>query len=139
MKTEIIQKAIVLNNDGKMLILRRSETDTRRPLQWDLPGGAFENGEEMIAGVEREILEETGLEVTGTTAIYSKTEYRKWETGEANVVFIFYGVHTNDDNVALSFEHNEHQWVTIVEAIPLFEYNMHRELFEHVLKYSINL
>ena len=63
MKTRIVQKAVVLNDAGEVLMLRRSKTDTRRPMQWDLPGGLREENEELLAGVEREITEETGLSV----------------------------------------------------------------------------
>lgn len=52
--------AVVLMEGRVVLIKRRFE-----PLagQWSLPGGALELGETLAAGVAREILEETGLEV----------------------------------------------------------------------------
>jgi 8-oxo-dGTP diphosphatase len=52
--------AVVLTEGRVVLIKRRFE-----PLagQWSLPGGALELGETLEAGVAREILEETGLEV----------------------------------------------------------------------------
>lgn len=137
MKTLIIQKAIVRREDGKILILRRSSSDTRRPLQWDLPGGQYEPGEEMIKGVEREIKEESGLNVSGTTAIYSKTEHRKWSDGEASAVFIFYVAKASSDKVKLSFEHSEYRWLSISEAIKVFEYPLHLELFNYVQQHDL--
>jgi len=52
--------AVVFMDGRVVLIKRRFE-----PLagQWSLPGGALELGETLEAGVAREILEETGLEV----------------------------------------------------------------------------
>ena len=52
--------AVILIEGRVVLIKRRFE-----PLagQWSLPGGALELGETLEAGVAREILEETGLEV----------------------------------------------------------------------------
>lgn len=52
--------AVVFVEDRVVLIKRRFE-----PLagQWSLPGGSLEVGETLEAGVAREILEETGLEV----------------------------------------------------------------------------
>ena len=52
--------AVVVDQGRVLLIKRRFE-----PLagQWSLPGGTLELGETLEAGVAREILEETGLEV----------------------------------------------------------------------------
>jgi 8-oxo-dGTP diphosphatase len=52
--------AVVVRDGRVVLIKRRFE-----PLagQWSLPGGTLELGETLSAGVAREILEETGLEI----------------------------------------------------------------------------
>jgi ADP-ribose pyrophosphatase YjhB (NUDIX family) len=54
--------AVVFSADGRVLLVKRKH----EPLagQWSLPGGMLELGESLEAGVEREILEETGLVVT---------------------------------------------------------------------------
>jgi 8-oxo-dGTP diphosphatase len=51
---------VVIENDRALLIRRGTE-----PLlgQWSIPGGTLELGESLQAGVARELLEETGLEV----------------------------------------------------------------------------
>ena len=51
---------VVIDRDRVLLIRRGCE-----PLkgEWSLPGGLLELGEELTAGVRRELLEETGLEV----------------------------------------------------------------------------
>ena len=51
----------VIVSDGKVVLIKRRF----EPLagQWSLPGGTLELGETLEAGVAREILEETGLEV----------------------------------------------------------------------------
>ncbi len=133
MKTEIIQKVLIVNPDEKVLLLRRSKTDTRRPLEWDLPGGHLEEGEEMIAGVVREIKEEAGIEVQNTRVLYSQTEVRRWDKNEVNVVFIFYISLTKSSEVKLSFEHVEHAWVSIKEAVSMFEYPTHIEFIKYVI------
>ncbi|HEY1649076.1 MAG TPA: NUDIX hydrolase [Terracidiphilus sp.] len=52
--------AIVVEN-GRVLLVQRG----REPLKvnWTLPGGVLEVGESLAAGVVREVLEETGLQV----------------------------------------------------------------------------
>jgi len=51
---------VVIHRDRVLLIRRGSE-----PLrgEWSIPGGMLELGEELAAGVERELKEETGLDV----------------------------------------------------------------------------
>jgi 8-oxo-dGTP diphosphatase len=51
---------VVIHGDRALLIRRGSE-----PLkgQWSIPGGMLELGEELTAGVRRELKEETGLDV----------------------------------------------------------------------------
>lgn len=51
----------VVIDQGRVLLVRRG----REPLKghWTLPGGLLELGESLTAGVAREVLEETGLEV----------------------------------------------------------------------------
>ena len=52
---------VVIENDRALLIRRGGE-----PLrgQWSIPGGTLELGETLEQGVMRELLEETGLEVS---------------------------------------------------------------------------
>lgn len=140
MKTHIVQKAVIINEKGQILIVRRSGTDTRRPLQWDLPGGQLEEDEELMAGVEREIFEETALEVSGTHLVFSKTEYRTWKGGnEASVVFLLYASHYENGKVVLSSEHDMCEWKTIEEALPMFEYPLHIEYLKYLLEHKIDL
>ena len=51
----------LLVRDGRVLIGRR-KIEPRKGY-WDLPGGFLEEGEDPLAGLRREFLEETGLEV----------------------------------------------------------------------------
>jgi len=51
---------VVIDN-GRALLIRRGSEPLRG--QWSIPGGMLELGESLQAGVARELLEETGLEV----------------------------------------------------------------------------
>jgi len=51
----------VVIEDGRALLIRRGSEPLRG--QWSIPGGTLEIGESLQAGVARELLEETGLEV----------------------------------------------------------------------------
>lgn len=66
---EIGLKAIITDNDGKILLLKRSKpyvSDIQKgfpeKLRWDLPGGRLEPSESIVEGLRREIKEETNLD-----------------------------------------------------------------------------
>jgi 8-oxo-dGTP diphosphatase len=51
----------VVIDGGRALLIRRGSEPLRG--EWSIPGGTLELGESLEAGVARELLEETGLEV----------------------------------------------------------------------------
>lgn len=51
----------VVIRDGRALLIRRGAEPLKG--QWSIPGGALELGETLVEGVQRELREETGLEV----------------------------------------------------------------------------
>jgi len=53
---------------GALLFVQQHYPGDRLPI-WGLPGGQVEPGEELLAGLQRELLEETGLTVVGTPTI----------------------------------------------------------------------
>lgn len=139
LKTDVIQKALLREPSGKFLILRRSKTDTRRPLQWDLPGGTLDDGESLTVGIKREILEESNLEVAMPRLVYSKTEHRKWDDGESNVVFLFYYAQTDSDEVMVSSEHDMYRWVEFDDLFEIYEYDTHLEVFRYIKEKQLEL
>ncbi|MGV9238562.1 NUDIX hydrolase [Streptomyces nigra] len=60
----------VVREDGRLLAIRRADNGT-----WELPGGVLELEETPEAGVAREVLEETGIqvEVDELTGVYKNT------------------------------------------------------------------
>jgi 8-oxo-dGTP diphosphatase len=119
MKSKVVAKAIVRNGRGEVLLLRRSQTDTRRPGEWDFPGGVIETGEDMAAGTSREIYEESGLAVGSAQLqlMYGATEL--YQNKESVTRLLFSG-ETDSDTVQLSFEHDDYRWVSIDTALEEF-------------------
>jgi ADP-ribose pyrophosphatase YjhB (NUDIX family) len=68
--TSIVPSAnvIVVNDEGAILLIRRSDNDN-----WALPGGGMDLGESLPDTAVRETAEETGIhvEVTGLVGIYT--------------------------------------------------------------------
>ncbi|WP_102146034.1 NUDIX hydrolase [Mycobacterium hubeiense] len=58
-KHSVSVAGIVVRDDGRVLVIRRDDND-----HWEAPGGVLELDESFENGVQREVLEETGLEVT---------------------------------------------------------------------------
>ncbi len=58
-----VAKAIIIDSDKRVLFLKRSDYVDKFAGEWDLPGGHIQIGEELMAGLKREVKEETSLEV----------------------------------------------------------------------------
>jgi 8-oxo-dGTP diphosphatase len=63
---------LVLGDDGLLLVRNRRRNGAH---DWSPPGGVIEHGEAIVAGLTREVVEETGLEVSdwGDGPIYEVT------------------------------------------------------------------
>jgi 8-oxo-dGTP pyrophosphatase MutT (NUDIX family) len=137
MRSIVVQKAVITTKTGKILLLRRSKSDVRRPLQWDLPGGLLEKGEELITSIKRETKEEAGLEIEDMKLVFAKTEVRTWKDHEGDytdsVTFLFYHAETTDDTIALSYEHDQFQWVSPEQVVEQFEYDLHKQAMTYIL------
>jgi ADP-ribose pyrophosphatase YjhB (NUDIX family) len=57
-KHSVSVAAAVINNDGRILVIRRRDQGT-----WQLPGGILELDETVEAGLRREVYEETGIAI----------------------------------------------------------------------------
>ena len=68
---------LVVRPDGKFLITQRVMTKAWAPGWWEVSGGAAQAGEDSQDAVKREILEETGLDVTGCEGGYLFTYHRE--------------------------------------------------------------
>jgi len=56
-------KAFVVDGAGRLLLLDCADPDRPGVRWWELPGGGVEPGEDEVAALVREVLEETGLVV----------------------------------------------------------------------------
>lgn len=58
-------RAIVRSDDGKFLLVRHTYTPG-----WHFPGGGVEKGETAVATLGNELLQETGLRLSGTPTLH---------------------------------------------------------------------
>lgn len=63
--------AILENQEGKFLITQRSMHKKWAAGQWEVPGGGAKKAETSLEAIQREVKEETGLDVRSGKIVYS--------------------------------------------------------------------
>ncbi len=107
-------KIILVNNENKILMIRRSATHPTSPFVWDLPGGLLEHGEILEEAIMRETLEETGIEINeiaihdAIAVLTAQGEY--W-------LQICYVANVELPEVILSYEHDQYEWLSKDESL----------------------
>jgi ADP-ribose pyrophosphatase YjhB (NUDIX family) len=113
--------AVVENSDHEVLMIQRTDNDL-----WALPGGAQDIGESVIEAVQREVTEETGIEieVTGLSGIYSDPRHViAYDDGEVRQEFsICFLAKMTGGALRASSESRQVHWVPASELNNL---NMH--------------
>jgi len=97
---------IIVDDQKRILILKRNFAELHYPSLWDLPGGKVENGESLQEAAIRETKEECGLNMKiGKNCFYVYCCKDK----QLNI----YGFKTKlvDGNVLLSEEHTDFKWI----------------------------
>ena len=106
---------LIFNNAGEVLMIRTHKWSNK----WGIPGGKIKWGETSEAALRREILEETGLKISGIEfvlvqdCIHSKEFYR-----DAHFVLLNYTCRCAGKNprVTLNEEGREFRWLTPAAA-----------------------
>jgi 8-oxo-dGTP diphosphatase len=115
-QTGVSQKAIIFNEEGRFLALRRTSSAPSDPNKWDLPGGDLDYGEDAIKGIIREIKEEAGLDVEDLKPFDVESHINKegdfWVT-------IAYTAKIISGNVVLGVEHDEFKWLFAEDFLSL--------------------
>ena len=110
-----IQKCIIVNDKGRILALKRSPTkDSDRSGCWDLPGGTYERGEDVIDSIKREVQEESSLTIIDPKPIYLANGLDNANQFMSSEV-VFAVTHVCSKwvgEVKISDEHAEFKWVT---------------------------
>jgi 8-oxo-dGTP diphosphatase len=129
---------ILLTNDNEVLLLRRSETDKHRPLEWDLPGGHVEPGESFETTAKRELYEETGISVDISSQALVFAISDTFPERDLSVNWLFFAAKMGADvPVVLSAEHDNYEWVDRQEALTRVTHPPKQKALLHVFSNSL--
>ncbi|WP_113928852.1 NUDIX domain-containing protein [Bacillus sp. P14.5] len=126
----LIGSVSIFDNDKVLIIKENKPTAVDK---WNFPSGHIEYGEDIIYSAQREVKEETGLEVklTGTTGVYNFIS----NTNDQVILFHFIGEITGG---TLNLEEDDiidSKWVQVNDLVA-FENEELRE--SHLMKQIIN-
>ena len=100
---------VVKRTDGKFLITKRVMTKAWAPGCWEVSGGAAQAGEDSKDAVRREVLEETGLDVSNAEGGFLFTYHRE-NPGEGDNYFVDvyrYVMDVNESDIHLQEEETD--------------------------------
>jgi 8-oxo-dGTP diphosphatase len=111
MPVELSGRALIFDQNGSILILRRSERSRSNPGKWELPGGKPNPGESFEESFRREVCEETGFEID----IHHSAGTADQEVSGYHVVHVILTASIRSGGLTLSDEHAEYRWIKIPE------------------------
>lgn len=106
MSSHILVTAAIIENAGKYLITQRLKNEKSFPDLWEFPGGKVKPCEELRACLEREILEELGIEIKAGD-VFGKASYNNDEDTHIKIVGFYC------DYISREIQHIEvqgHEW-----------------------------
>ena len=115
---QVAAKAILVNPEGKLLILREAKTyeEGTNIGRYHSPGGRIKPSESYEEGLRREVEEETGITDFEPIRPLFVGDWRPVIKGiEHHIIGIFTLCRTKSSEVRLSSEHDDYQWIDIAD------------------------
>jgi len=123
--------ALIFDPERKMLMVRTQKWGGR----WGIPGGKIRRGEASGDALRREILEETGLEVSGVEFVMVQDCIEPPEFHlPAHFFLMNYTAQSTGGDVVLNDEAQDYRWVTAEEVVSLDLNTPTRVLVEEVFR-----
>lgn len=105
----LTMKAVLVDGEGKTLLIRRSKANKNFTGKWEWPGGKVDPGEDFAVAAIRETKEETGLDVelTGVAGV------AQFEMPKAFIAMLCMEARIIGGTLTLSHEHDAYQWAPL--------------------------
>lgn len=100
-------RVLLLDDNGKILIIKRSTDSKTNPGKWELPGGKVDQGESFDQALIREVYEETKLKV----ALDHVVGVSEQNLHLIRAVHIIMSGRLREGKLNLSQEHEGYAWV----------------------------
>jgi ADP-ribose pyrophosphatase YjhB (NUDIX family) len=125
--------AAVFDEHGRILLTRRADNG-----QWCLPGGRMEAGESVAEACEREVVEETGLQVHATRLVgvysYSDQLVVYPDGNKAQIVALHFEAEVVGGQLGLSNETTEAGYFTPDEIRSMELFGRHKDRVNDTLE-----
>ncbi|MBP3354052.1 MAG: NUDIX domain-containing protein [Bacteroidales bacterium] len=115
--------AIIMNKKGEILVCRRAKEPAKGTL--DLPGGFTDIGETAENGVIREVKEETGLDVTEVTFLFSKPNIYPFSGMIVNTMDLFFLCKVDTDKKPLANDDVAETFFAPLQDLKPEEFGLH--------------
>jgi 8-oxo-dGTP diphosphatase len=100
-------KVIVLDEEDRCLLLKRSADSKANAGKWDFPGGKLNPGETLHEALVREVREETGLNVE----VVRVAGAAESESPLRRIAYLVMEARADGNSVRISEEHDDYRWV----------------------------
>ena len=121
-------KALIADDQGRVLAIRRSLDSKQFKHAWDLPGGKVDPGENFDVALVREVAEETGLSVV-LEGVAGAIEY---EMPASRLAVLVLRARRVGGDVTLSSEHDDFVWARLGD-LPALDF--HGQLRAFIVEY----
>lgn len=114
MDFRIAVKSFIVNNENKLLLIKRRSNDVHKPGQWDIPGGRLEPGEDPFLGLKRETKEETNIDINIISPLHIQHFTRD---DKQKITMLIFLCNSNGSIIKLSQEHIDFNWININDKL----------------------
>lgn len=131
MAKELSAGAVIFRKEGKNIFYLLLDYGNN---YWGFPKGIARKNESLEKAAQREIFEETGLDVKDIKFILGFKETVKYVfKRKDNLIFkaaIYFLVKTDKKRIAISKEHYGYNWLLFREARKLINFEQHRQVLK---------
>ena len=122
-------RAVIKNDNGECLVLKRRDDTTHFPSTWEWPGGKTEAGESFDQALVREVAQETGLQISLMHVVGAY----QFLLGDLHVAVLCMEAEVIGGELAITDEHVEYRWVRPYDILALELNEWFREFLQNEL------